>query len=413
MANNMKTKRNLLQTCLLGEVLLPAILLWLTPAAVKAQFDCQANNGTATITRYTGPGGAVVIPSSIYVPAVTNFLPVTSIGDWFSSSDYNSHGAFERCTSLTSVAIPETVTNIGGIVFYGCTSLTNVVIPDSLISIGGSAFYLCTNLTTISMGNHTASIGDYAFGSCFSLTNITFQANVASIGEGAFRWCSSLFGIILPNIVKNISPWTFYGCSSLASITIPNSVTNIGYCAFQDCTNLASITIPNSVTTIGSQAFQNCTSLATATIGNGVTNIGSYAFNVCRNLAGIYFQGNAIGDGWDFTMFSGDDKVTIFYFPETTGWRSPFNNRPALLWNPQAQSSDASFGVKTNRFGFNLIGSSNLVLVVEASTDLENPVWQPVSTNKLNTFVGTNGTSYFSDPQWMNYPGRFYRLRSP
>jgi hypothetical protein len=38
---------------------------------------------------------------------------------------------------------------------------------------------------------------------------------------------------------------------------------------------------------------------------------------------------------------------------------------------------------------------------------------QALSTNTLNTFVGTNGTSYFSDPQWTNYPGRFYRLRSP
>ena len=85
----------------------------------------------------------------------------------------------------------------------------------------------------------------------------------------------------------------------------------------------------------------------------------------------------------------------------------------SVLWNPQIQTSDASFGVRTNRFGFNITGSSNLVIVVEACTDISNPVWLPVSTNTLNTFVGTNGTSYFSDSQWTNYPARFYRLRSP
>ena len=84
-----------------------------------------------------------------------------------------------------------------------------------------------------------------------------------------------------------------------------------------------------------------------------------------------------------------------------------------MLWNPQAQTADGSFGVQNNQFGFNITGSSNLVIVVEASTDMSNPAWIPVGTNTLNTFVGTNGTSYFSDPQWTNYPNRFYRFRSP
>jgi hypothetical protein len=64
--------------------------------------------------------------------------------------------------------------------------------------------------------------------------------------------------------------------------------------------------------------------------------------------------------------------------------------------------------VRTNRFGFDITGSSNLVIVVEASTNLANLVWLPVSTNNL-----TGGSAYFSDPQWTNYPSRFYRLRSP
>jgi hypothetical protein len=79
-----------------------------------------------------------------------------------------------------------------------------------------------------------------------------------------------------------------------------------------------------------------------------------------------------------------------------------------VLWNPQAQTSDASFGVRTNQFGFNITGSSGLVIVVEASTDLSQSVWQPVQTNTLS-----GGSAYFSDPQWTNHPVRYYRLRSP
>lgn len=76
--------------------------------------------------------------------------------------------------------------------------------------------------------------------------------------------------------------------------------------------------------------------------------------------------------------------------------------------SPQVQSSDASFGVRTNQFGFNIIGSRGLVTVVEVSTNLTNPIWTPVKTNTL-----TGAPRYFADPGWNNYSRRFYRLRSP
>ena len=62
-----------MKTCF--RVLLPLLLLLALPAAVQAQFTYTTNNGAITITGYTGPGGAVTIPSTI------NGLPVTSIGD--------------------------------------------------------------------------------------------------------------------------------------------------------------------------------------------------------------------------------------------------------------------------------------------------------------------------------------------
>jgi hypothetical protein len=90
--------------------------------------------------------------------------------------------------------------------------------------------------------------------------------------------------------------------------------------------------------------------------------------------------------------------------PGTTGWGSTFGGCPTALWNPQAQSP----GVRSNQFGFTITGTTNLAVVVEACTNLANPIWSPVGTNTL-----TGGSSYFSDPQWTNYAARFYRLRSP
>ena len=75
---------------------------------------------------------------------------------------------------------------------------------------------------------------------------------------------------------------------------------------------------------------------------------------------------------------------------------------------PQVQTANASFGVWTTQFGFNIAWASGQVVVAEASADLANPVWSPLQTNTLSS-----DSLYFSDPEWTNYPARFYRLRSP
>jgi len=144
------------------------------------------------------------------------------------------------------------------------------------------------------------------------------------------------------------------------------------------------------------------------TIPNSVTSIGNYAFAYCSNLAGVYFRGNSPTPTNDLTVFQSATNVTVYYLPGTTGWGSTFDGRPTALWLPQVQSTSAIFGVQSNQFGFNINWVSDTTVVVEACTNLANPIWSPVATNTL-----TGGPSYFCDPQWTNYPGRFYRLRSP
>ena len=140
-------------------------MLLVSPIATHAEFTFLTNNGALTITGYTGPGGDVLIPDTVYG------LPVTSIAD----------SAFQSTTSITNIVVPNTVSNIGNFAFYQCANLTGAVIPDSVISVG-----------------------EWAFGYCVGLTSFAIPQNVAKIANGTFARCSSLRGC------KNLS----VNCSS-------------------------------------------------------------------------------------------------------------------------------------------------------------------------------------------------------
>ena len=179
--------------------------------------------------------------------------------------------AFEDCFGLTSVSIPNSVTEIGRYAFGGCNGLTSVTIPNSVTEIGQGAFYDCSGLASVTIGNSVTSIRQGAFGSCSGLTSIKVESgnsvydsreNCNAIIETATNTLiSGCKKTIIPNSVTSISWYAFYECTGLTSVTIPNSVTSIGYWAFCDCSGLTSVIIPNSVTEIGDEAFRGCSGL--------------------------------------------------------------------------------------------------------------------------------------------------------
>ena len=132
-------------------------------AEQEGDYTYTVSNGVATITGYTGAGGAITIPSTL------GGYPTEYIGDY----------AFYFCSSLTSVVIPDSVTTIGYSAFCECHSLTSVVIPDSVTTIDNLVFSSCYSLTSVVIGNSVTTNGLYAFGGCQSLTSITFLGLVA------------------------------------------------------------------------------------------------------------------------------------------------------------------------------------------------------------------------------------------
>jgi hypothetical protein len=265
-----------------------------------------------------------------------------------------------------------------------CSALTNAIIGNGATSVGDSMFENCLNLRTVVIGNHITSIGSYAFNGCSQLVNLVIPASVNAILDDAFAGCSSLTLLVIPTAVNIIGNGVFFGCTSLTNVNIPDIATDIGVSAFNGCVNLTSITIEKNVSYIGVLAFSSCS-----------------------NLTSIFFKGNAPLFGSGNPIFGGNTNAVVYYLPGTTGWSSTLDVLPAVLWNPQAQTGDSNFGVRTNRFGFDITGTTKIPIVVEACTNLAG-TWAPLQSMSL-----TNGSFYFRDSQWTNFPGRFYRIRSP
>ena len=350
------------------------LLLTLRAAAPAEDFTFTTNNAAITITRYTGSGDVVAVPSTI------SGLPVTSIADW----------AFYS-TGVTNITIPDSVTNIGDGAFFDCESLINVTIGNSVTKIREWTFAFCPSLTSIccrgnapsvggvnvfygnvaivyylaattgwgpTLGGHPAvlwnppvpytwatnngaititgysgpggvvaipntinflpvtSITDYAFYQCTNLTTVTIPNSVTSIGNEAFAYCSSLTSLTIPTGVTNLGGGAFHDCRSLSSLTLPTDVTRIGDFAFAYCSSLASVTMGTNVTTIGVNAFYSCTSLTNFIIPDSVTTIGYQAFGLCSTLTNITV-GNRVAY-IDFGAFIGCSSLASLHFRGNT-----------------------------------------------------------------------------------------------
>ena len=290
-------------------------------------YNFDATNFTATVTyrgsyssEYDEYTGDVVIPATVNYDGKT--YSVTSIGN----------GAFEYCSGLTSVTIPNSVTSIGEFAFSACSSLTKTNYTGDIAGWCGINFgNYSANPTAYSQNlyindvevkdlvipNSVTSIGNYAFSGCSGLTKITIPNSVTSIGEYAFSGCSGLTSITIPNSVTSIGEYAFKYCSSLTSVTIPNSVMSIGRSAFWGCSGLTSVTIPNSVTSIGDYAFRGCSGLTSVTIPNRVTSIGDYAFEACSGLTSVVWKAKNCADfrGSGYALFYDiKSQITSFTF---------------------------------------------------------------------------------------------------
>ncbi len=253
--------------------------------------------------------------TGVYITDLEAWCKISFVGNAGGNPLKYAHNLYLNGELVEDLVIPSGITTLNFAAFYGATCLKSVIIPTSVIDIKKSVFSRCSSLTSVTIGNSVTTIGEYAFGFCDSLTSVTIPDSVTEMGDKAFYHCDSLTSVTIPDSVTTIGNYAFSSCSSLTSVTIPDSVTTIGERAFGFCYSLTSVTIGNSVTTIGEGAFWSCGSLTSVTIGNSVTTIGDYAFFSCSSLTSVTIPDSVttIGNG----AFSDCSSLTSVTIPDS------------------------------------------------------------------------------------------------
>lgn len=164
-----------------------------------------------------------------------------------------SDGAFWGCSALSSIALPDSVTEIERNAFFE-TGLRNIQLPEKLTLIGGGAFCNCKNLKQVQLPPQLKELGEGAFFNCENLAQIQLPSQLNKLGTDAFRDCTSLDKIDIPAGLKQIESATFCN-TGLTSVTLHEGLTKIEDWAFHDCLKLKKIRIPKSVTDIGELAL--------------------------------------------------------------------------------------------------------------------------------------------------------------
>lgn len=281
-----------------------------------SDFDCTAENGEVTITDYIGTREHVLIPSEI------GGFPVTALAD---KAFYEKH--------VTTVVVPDSVTEIGDLCFSGDNYLLSLTLPDGLAELSYGALESCYSLMDFELPKGLKTIGAGALQAIFYLTHLTIPAGVTdieqmnflmmhgleevSVAEGStsftydaengllmtadkarllhcFFHLAPQKEIILPEGMKTIDPFAFHYDVTVEKIVLPEGAETIGLLAFGICPKLTEIVIPQSVTAIGTVEGQ---------AGSG--SITSFAQNVLVTPEG--------SPAWDWAQKTG---VTV-KAPET------------------------------------------------------------------------------------------------
>lgn len=289
------------------------------------------SDGKATVT-----GSDPVAAGDLTIPSSLGGCPVTDIGQ----------SAFSACTGLTSVTIPDSVTNIGTWAFSNWSSpLESVRIGNGVQTIGEGAFEGCSALSSVSFGNSVRTIENDAFSLCKGLVSVNLPVSVTRIGIGAFSECG-MTSMHIPAGVADIGVDAFFRCDNLTSFTvaagnthfsttdglliskngkllvccppgrsgafsIPSGVTDIGQQAFDECAKLTSVSIPDTVTNIGVGAFSCCYQLESVDIPDSVTGIGFVAFTDCSSLRSVAIPAGVKNIENSLFQNSGVSSVTI------------------------------------------------------------------------------------------------------
>lgn len=254
-----------------------------------------------------------------------------SVNDGVFSHQYNAPGTY-----LVKIY---GVTKIDG-ERYDCapfgdiSDMTSIVIPNSVTDLTKNAFSSCLDLTSVTLPNGITELGKDCFSWCKGLSSITIPSYITKLGISCFEKCDNLTSIVLPNNITELEENCFYGCNSLQSINIPNGVETLGNQCFYQCESLQSLIVPNTVTILGDQCFYDCHGLKSLILQEGMETIGEECFyscafnslNIPSTISNIGYD--AFSDiGMEKIIFNWDNENDILQYNNNWGL---YNSWPSV-----------------------------------------------------------------------------------
>ena len=314
-----------------------------TQEELKKEFRIEETTEGIVITGWLNEDVNCLIPDDLNIVGIKRF-------------------AFFNCDKMTSITIPNSVTNIDEDAIYGCSGLTRFlvsenneiysssdgvlfnkekteliccpggkqreyIVPNGVTHIGKGAFSNCGKLTNVVISDSVISIGESAFSGCSYLTKLTIPNSVTAIGDGAFDGCKGLmdfqvsennaFYASVDGVLFNKEKTELirYPGGKQGEYIVPGGVTHIGAWSFFGCGKMTGIAIPDSVTGIGESTFQGCTGITTLMIPDSVTSIGERAFSGCNSLTDFQMSENNLSYASIDGVLFNKQKTELLYYP--------------------------------------------------------------------------------------------------
>lgn len=304
------------------------------------------NLGQASVEGNKIPEYALFYPDIYfsYLPLERIILPenITEIEEYaFASMDIKkinlpaslkklSDGAFWYCWKLESdpLIIPEGVTVIPQMCFFGCNKIRNIVFPQSLKTIEDFSFYYTPALEELNLPEGLDSIGWGAFQGSFGLKEVVLPETALHLGNKVFDKCYGLRKIKLPQGIMKIPSDFLNDCFEMETIDIPDRVTTIGTDAFEGCSGLSYVRFPKNLKIIESGAFRQ-NNISEIVFPSTLELVGRFAFNESKMLEKVYcpaqrppsaeFDDPNINEGSDHAHPFVSEKEMTLYVPVGTG----------------------------------------------------------------------------------------------
>lgn len=188
-------------------------------------------------------------------------LTISGTGDMVDFAEPNMAPWYPYRGEIVRLSLPEGLTSIGDLAFFGCGALKVVVLPDSVTRVGDYAFAACTGLTVLDLGFGVQTVEEAAFSDCYALRALDLPAGLQTIGSKSFYRCESITTLTIPRNVRSVGMSAFGYCKSLVTAEILAPITEIPEFMFYGCGNLVSVILPQQISTVSDHAFRGCDQL--------------------------------------------------------------------------------------------------------------------------------------------------------